>query len=90
MKPILHLLFLLIARLALADSIAYGSAQVYGEQILFMWIDGQNACEIAQTGSSGFAYDCYNEGGLNLCEEQDVPCGHKFTLSNGKSYRLEN
>jgi hypothetical protein len=84
---------IIFAPLAFADSIAYGYYQLDGitPQFDLMWIEGQDPCKIAAQGG-GFASDCYNEGGLNTCTTNDNPCtnGHKFTLTNGKSYKLES
>ncbi|RDW89125.1 hypothetical protein BP6252_01157 [Coleophoma cylindrospora] len=90
MKFNISLLVIVIPAFALADSIAFGDFELDGTTGLrYMWIEGKDPCQNARSGGNGFLLDCYNEGGLNLCNLNDNPCGHKFTLANGKSYKLE-
>ncbi|KAK3329659.1 hypothetical protein B0H66DRAFT_527041 [Apodospora peruviana] len=72
----------------LADSIAFGWYQGYGVDLgRIMWIEGQDPCDLSK---QAHAVDCYNHGGLNVCDMTDNPCGHKFTLNNGKGYKVLN
>ncbi len=89
MKCNLSLLAVLVAPFALADSIAFGDFSLDGTTgISFMWIEGPDPCQYARAGGPGFAFDCSGEF-LNECTVNENPCGHKFTLKNGKSYRME-
>lgn len=84
------LLFLTASSLVAADKIAFGTYQLEGGSLIStMWIDGHDDVCNVQVAEQGWSLTCPGDGFLNECTINSNPCGHKFTLSNGKSYRME-